>query len=128
MIAISNEHRGPTETRGYIAHMDARWSTPLVLATLMILAGCAGDAGPAAADAGGNGGPQGSDAAPGGGGGDVADAHVGPDAKPLPAPVETWKEHWFEHNQLLTRVDYNDEVALYFDPDVDRKGTEWLMP
>lgn len=41
------------------------------------------------------------------------------------APVETWKEHWFDHNQLLTRVYYDDDVAVYFDPDVDRSVT-WL--
>lgn len=43
-------------------------------------------------------------------------------------PPETWKEHWFEHNQLLKRVASNDEVAVYFDDDVKREGTEWILP
>ena len=61
--------------------------------------------------------------------GEPVDAVVALDAgPPLPPPPETWREHWFEHDQLLVRVDYNDDVALYFDPDVPREGTEWLMP
>lgn len=43
-------------------------------------------------------------------------------------PPKTWKEHWFEHDQLLRRIDYNDSVALYFDKDVDPGAKEWLMP
>jgi hypothetical protein len=46
----------------------------------------------------------------------------------LPAPVATWMEHWFEHDQLLTRVAYNDDVAIYFDPDVARSNVDWLLP
>lgn len=46
----------------------------------------------------------------------------------LAAPPATWKEHWFEHNELLSLVDYNDDVALYFDARVNRAGTEWLLP
>jgi len=38
----------------------------------------------------------------------------------LPAPPETWQEHWFEHNQLVKRVYYNDEVAMYYDDDMPR--------
>ena len=41
---------------------------------------------------------------------------------------ETWKEHWFEHNQTLKKVASNDDVALYFDDDVKREGTEWILP
>jgi hypothetical protein len=41
---------------------------------------------------------------------------------------ETWKEHWFEHNQLLKRVADNRDVAVYFDDDVTREGTEWVLP
>ncbi|MDR3626549.1 MAG: hypothetical protein P4L45_06935 [Ignavibacteriaceae bacterium] len=37
----------------------------------------------------------------------------------LPAPPSTWKEHWFEHNQLLQRRYYNDDVAIYYDSDMD---------
>ncbi len=35
------------------------------------------------------------------------------------APPKTWQEHWFEHNQLLTNVYYNDDLALYYDKDMD---------
>jgi hypothetical protein len=31
---------------------------------------------------------------------------------------QTWKEHWFEHNQLLNKAYSNDDVGIYFDPDV----------
>lgn len=40
------------------------------------------------------------------------------------APPKTWREHWFEHNQLLKRVYYNDDLALYYDSDVD-ENIEW---
>ena len=40
-------------------------------------------------------------------------------------PPPTWQEKWFEHNQLLQRVYYDDEVAVYFDDDVDRDIT-WM--
>lgn len=43
-------------------------------------------------------------------------------------PPETWKEHWFEHNQLLKRVASDGEVVIYFDDDVKREGTEWILP
>ncbi|WP_328610322.1 hypothetical protein OG943_14710 [Amycolatopsis sp. NBC_00345] len=46
----------------------------------------------------------------------------------LADPPATWQEHWFEHNQLLQRVAFNDTVALYFDDDVDRNAQNWLMP
>ena len=59
---------------------------------------------------------------------DGATADGGPDATPLPPPEATWKEHWFEHEQELQLVDYNNDVALYFDPDVNREGTEWILP
>ena len=42
---------------------------------------------------------------------------------PLPIPPETWQEHWFGHDQLLTRVYYNDEVAIYYDDDMDSSIT-----
>jgi hypothetical protein len=45
-----------------------------------------------------------------------------------PAPPATWMEHWFEHVQLLKLVDYNDDVALYVDDDVDRKTIDWVLP
>jgi len=37
-----------------------------------------------------------------------------------PVPPPTWREHWFEHNQLLTRVFYDNDVAVYFDDDMNR--------
>jgi hypothetical protein len=43
-------------------------------------------------------------------------------------PPATWKEHWFDHVQVIERVEYNDDVALYFDTDVQRAGTEWIFP
>ncbi len=33
-------------------------------------------------------------------------------------PPATWKEHWFEHNQLMKRVYHDKDVAVYFDSDV----------
>jgi hypothetical protein len=39
------------------------------------------------------------------------------------APPATWQEHWFEHNQLLNRVYYNDDLALYYDNDMDKSIT-----
>lgn len=40
-------------------------------------------------------------------------------------PPERWQEHWFEHNQNLTRVFYDKHAAIYFDSDVDRSIT-WM--
>ncbi|SEW57493.1 hypothetical protein [Chitinophaga arvensicola] len=37
------------------------------------------------------------------------------------APSVTWQEHWFEHNQLVTLVSYNDDVAMYYDDNVSRE-------
>ncbi|RYG62859.1 discoidin domain-containing protein [bacterium] len=34
------------------------------------------------------------------------------------APVATWQEHWFDHTQVLSRKYYDDDVAVYYDPDV----------
>jgi hypothetical protein len=49
-------------------------------------------------------------------------------ATPLEAPPATWQEHWFEHDQLLDLYAYDDHVAIYFDADVDRAQTDWLLP
>ncbi|CAF4109462.1 unnamed protein product [Rotaria sordida] len=38
----------------------------------------------------------------------------------------TWKEHWFEHNQLLTRVYYDNDLALYYDNDVARSTIPYI--
>lgn len=40
-------------------------------------------------------------------------------------PPATWQEHWFEHNQLVTRVFLDADVAIYYDKDVDRNIT-WM--
>lgn len=38
-------------------------------------------------------------------------------------PPATWQEHWFEHNQLLNRVYYDNDLALYYDNDVSSSVT-----
>ncbi|MCS3735651.1 hypothetical protein [Mucilaginibacter dorajii] len=40
------------------------------------------------------------------------------------APMATWKEHWFEHVQLLNRVFYDTSVVVYYDNDM-RAGITW---
>lgn len=40
-------------------------------------------------------------------------------------PPTTWQEHWFEHVQLLNRVFYDNDVAVYYDNDVSTSVT-WL--
>jgi len=40
-------------------------------------------------------------------------------------PPEHWTEHWFEHNQTLNRVFFNNDLAVYFDNDVD-KTIKWM--
>ncbi len=42
------------------------------------------------------------------------------------APPETWQEHWFEHDQLVKRVYYNDDVAVYFDDDINGSNAGWI--
>ncbi|WP_343523262.1 hypothetical protein [Pedobacter sp.] len=37
---------------------------------------------------------------------------------PADAPPKTWKEHWFEHVQLLNRIYYDTSVVVYYDGDV----------
>lgn len=46
-------------------------------------------------------------------------------SKAQETPPETWQEHWFEHNQLVTRVFLDADVAVYYDNDVDRNIT-WM--
>jgi hypothetical protein len=38
-------------------------------------------------------------------------------------PPATWQEHWFEHVQLLNRVFYDDDVAIYYDTDTPNSIT-----
>jgi hypothetical protein len=46
-----------------------------------------------------------------------------------PAPAQTWKEHWFEHAQVVKLVDSNADAAIYFDDDVPRDATTaWIAP
>ncbi len=43
-------------------------------------------------------------------------------------PVLTWQEHWFEHNQLLKRVSFDECSAIYFDNNMDPGAAAWLSP
>jgi hypothetical protein len=69
------------------------------------------------------------------GGGTEGDGDVVPpfdasnlgDARTLPAPPATWQEHWFEHVQVLKLIDYNDDVAVYYDDDVNRTDAAWQI-
>ena len=91
------------------------------LVALALLAGCGG---------GGDGGAGGDDD----GGGIEPDASrapadaATPDAEPLPPPPTTWQEHWFEHDQLLELLAYDDHAAVYVDADVDRDQAAWVLP
>lgn len=38
-------------------------------------------------------------------------------------PPATWQEHWFEHAMLLSRVYYNDNIAVYYDENMQRSVT-----
>lgn len=38
-------------------------------------------------------------------------------------PPETWKEIWLDHTSDLSRVYYNDEVAIYYDAEISRAIT-----
>ncbi len=44
------------------------------------------------------------------------------------APPETWDEHWFEHNQKIELVEYNDWAVIYADSEVDRNQIGWMLP
>ncbi len=44
------------------------------------------------------------------------------------APPATWQEHWFEHDQNLRLVAYNDTVALYDDDAVNTDTGKWMLP
>ncbi|MCH5687793.1 hypothetical protein LWM68_28100 [Niabella sp. W65] len=43
------------------------------------------------------------------------------------APPYTWQEHWFDHRQLIKRVYFNNNIAVYFDDDVSREKTSWIF-
>jgi hypothetical protein len=40
-------------------------------------------------------------------------------------PPETWQEHWFEHNQILKLKYYDNNVAVYFDDDMNEIEASW---
>ncbi|MCD0490477.1 hypothetical protein LPB86_19720 [Pedobacter sp. MC2016-14] len=41
----------------------------------------------------------------------------------LPIPQEQWQEHWWEHDLLVSRVYYDDNVAFYYDKNMDTSVT-----
>jgi hypothetical protein len=43
-------------------------------------------------------------------------------------PPPTWREHWFEHDQVLHLAGATTDVAMYFDPDMDDGCARWLLP
>jgi hypothetical protein len=43
-------------------------------------------------------------------------------------PPQTWREHWFEHDQLLHLPGATSHVAVYFDADVNDDAAGWLLP
>jgi hypothetical protein len=53
--------------------------------------------------------------------------YLGVGVDPTATPV-TWQEHWFEHDQLLTLVQTDDAVALYYDKDVDPAQAAAIFP
>lgn len=58
---------------------------------------------------------------------EVTPAHSvvdGESEDPHASPPESWKEHWFDHNQVLKLVYHNDDLAVYFDDDVD-PSVDW---
>ena len=65
------------------------------------------------------------DAGAGGAGGALEEGAVCPGG---PVPMATWKEHWFEHTQDLSRVFYDDCAVVYFDPDMSPAAASWLGP
>jgi hypothetical protein len=56
---------------------------------------------------------------------DMAGADAG--ARTLPPPAAEWREHWFEHVQLVKLVAYDDHAAVFFDDDVPRANADWLL-
>jgi hypothetical protein len=51
-----------------------------------------------------------------------------PQAAKLPAPPETWQEHWSKHDHLLKLVAWNDDAVMYFDDAMPRRGIAWMVP
>ncbi|GHF70675.1 hypothetical protein FHX82_005564 [Amycolatopsis bartoniae] len=42
-------------------------------------------------------------------------------------PPVRWREHWHEHDRLLTLSQHDEHAAIYLDEDVNRNGTRWLL-
>lgn len=42
-------------------------------------------------------------------------------------PPARWREHWHDHDQLLTLTQHDEHAAIYLDEDVDRGATRWLL-
>jgi hypothetical protein len=74
---------------------------------------------------GGSSGAAGTSGGSGGAGGEAATVAVCPGG---PEPPLSWTEHWYDHNQKLKRVHYDDCIALYFDPDVAPEAQDFLVP
>lgn len=92
-----------------------------IAGSAVALGGSSGDAGaPSISDAGAP-----DVAGSGGSGGGTPKVELCPGG---PVPVETWTEHWFEHDQALSRVYYDDCVAIYFDADMAPAASTWLSP
>jgi len=52
-----------------------------------------------------------------------------PARRTLPATApDAWREHWFEHDQLVHPAGVTSHVAVYFDRDVARNLGRWLVP
>ena len=46
--------------------------------------------------------------------------------RPLADPRATWREHWFDHRQLLQLYHSDEHCAIYVDPDVRWAEARWL--
>lgn len=42
-------------------------------------------------------------------------------------PPRQWREHWFEHDRVLSLNSFDDQAAVYFDESV-RGQTGWILP
>ena len=99
----------------------------LVLATFVAIAGpLMGAAGAIADEAGG--GPASQVRSKGAGSTPIQRRELDPRAPKLPEPPATWHEHCFEHRELVKLVASNNDVAIYFDDAMPRRGDAWIVP
>src|SRR5687767_8182794 len=112
---------GAAPAAGASGSSSAGTSAGGVAGSMLGNAGVAGSAGNAGSAAGGVSGGAGAGGAAAGSGPVLPEGNAG-------APPEQWTEHWFEHVQVLDLVEYNEWVVLYFDTDVNRDQTAWLLP